>query len=185
MVDYASVEEIYWAVPGNTLDAEKLPSRAFDSPAQREETDHLLDDYNNTLHVTPELDARFERIASDRIQHAPIRYYLWLPLARITDMWLRPRTEILPSDSRWWEFDDDPKWSALAVGLGLINLLYIGAALTGLVRGRSFPLLWLLLTFFLLRSTFLGSLENPETRYTLECYPVVILLGCRVFASKS
>jgi 4-amino-4-deoxy-L-arabinose transferase-like glycosyltransferase len=184
MVDYASVEEIYWAVPGNTLDAEKLPSRAFDSPAQREETEQLLDDYNNTLHVTPELDARFERIASDRIQHAPIRYYLWLPLARITDMWLRPRTEILPSDSRWWEFDDDPKWSALAVGLGLINLLYIGAALTGLVRGRSFPLLWLLLTFFLLRSTFLGSLENPETRYTLECYPVLILLGCRALPSK-
>jgi hypothetical protein len=185
MVDYASVEEIYWAVPGNTLDAEKLPSRAFDSPAQREETEQLLDDYNNTLHVTPELDARFARIASDRIQQAPIRYYLWLPLARISDMWLRPRTEILPSDSRWWEFDDDPKWSTLAVGLGLINLLYVGAALTGLVRGRSFPLLWLLLTFFLLRSTFLGSLENPETRYTLECYPVVILLGCRVFASKS
>jgi 4-amino-4-deoxy-L-arabinose transferase-like glycosyltransferase len=183
MVDYASVEEIYWAVPGNMLDAEKLPSRAFDSPAQREETEQLLDDYNNTLHVTPELDARFERIASDRIQHAPIRYYLWLPLARITDMWLRPRTEILPSDSRWWEFDDDPKWSALAVGLGLINLLYIGAALTGLVRGRSFPLLWLLLTFFLLRSTFLGSLENPETRYTLECYPVLILLGCRALPS--
>ncbi len=185
MVDYASVEEIYWAVPGNTLDAEKLPSRAFDSPAQREETEQLLDDYNNTLHVTPELDARFERIASDRIQYAPIRYYLWLPLARIADMWLRPRTEILPSDSRWWEFDDDPKWSALAVGLGLINLVYVGAALMGLIKGRSFPLLWLLLIFLLLRSVFLGSLENPETRYTLECYPVLLLLGCRALSPKS
>src|SRR6266536_3592130 len=34
MADYASVEEIYWAVPDNTIDASKLPSRAFDSEAQ-------------------------------------------------------------------------------------------------------------------------------------------------------
>ena len=57
---------------------------------------------------------------------APLRYYVWLPLLRIADMWLRPRTETLPSDSRWWEFNDDPKWSALAVGLGVIGLLYVG-----------------------------------------------------------
>jgi hypothetical protein len=33
----------------------------------------------------------------------------------------------------------------------------------------------LLIGFVLLRSAFLGTLENPEPRYTLECYPVVIL----------
>jgi len=32
-----------------------------------------------------------------------------------------------------------------------------------------------------LRSAFLGTLENPEPRYTLECYPVVILLGSVLF----
>ena len=26
---------------------------------------------------------------------------------RIADMWLRPRTELFPSDPRWWEFNDD------------------------------------------------------------------------------
>ncbi len=185
MVDYASVEEIYWAVPENAMDAGKLPSRAFDSGAQRLETEQLIADYNNKLHVTPELDARFAKIAADRIRQSPIRYYLWLPVARIADMWLRPRTEILPSDSRWWEFNDDPKWSVLAVALGVINLFYVGAAFAGLVSGRSFPLLAFLLLFVLLRSAFLGSLENPETRYTLECYPVVILLSCRVFVPES
>ena len=35
----------------------------------------------------------------------------------------------------------------------------------------------LLLTFVVLRSVFLGSLENPEPRYTLEGYPVVIILA--------
>ena len=38
IADYASVEEIYWQVPGNPMDAEKLPSRAFDSDAQRDQT---------------------------------------------------------------------------------------------------------------------------------------------------
>jgi len=181
MVDYVSVEEIYWAVPGNSLDASRLPARAFDSPAQQEETEQLLDDYNDKLHVTPELDVRFDKLAADRIHAAPVRYYIWLPLARIADMWLRPRTEILPSDSRWWEFDDDPKWSALAVGLGIVNVLYLGFAFLGLVKRQGFTLWGLLLSFVLARSAFLGSLENPETRYTLECYPVVILLVSRLF----
>ena len=34
-----------------------------------------------------------------------------------------------------------------------------------------------MLLFVLLRSAFLGTLENPEPRYTLECYPVVFVLG--------
>ena len=56
MADYVSVEEIYWPVPGETVDADKLPARAFDSEAQKQQTEELLTEYNNTLHVTPELD---------------------------------------------------------------------------------------------------------------------------------
>jgi 4-amino-4-deoxy-L-arabinose transferase-like glycosyltransferase len=181
IVDYASVEEIYWTVPGNKVDAEKLPSRAFDSPEQREQTLQLLDDYDDTLHVTPDLDARFAALAADRVHHSPLRYYVELPLLRIADMWLRPRTETLPSDTRWWEFDDDPKWLALAIGLGVVNLFYVGAAFVGLVRGRFVPHLGLLLAFVILRTAFLGTLENPEPRYTLECYPLVIILGAALF----
>jgi 4-amino-4-deoxy-L-arabinose transferase-like glycosyltransferase len=181
MADYASVEEIYWPVPGDTVDASKLPDRAFDSAAQREQTDQLLADYNQTLHVTPELDARFAALAEQRIRQSPMRYYLWLPLVRIADMWLRPRTATLPSDTRWWEFNDDPTWSALAVTLGVINLLYVGAAIAGMFRARWTVSLGLVLTFVLLRSLFLGTLENPEPRYTLEAYFAVILLGSFLF----
>lgn len=177
IVDYASIEEIYWAVPGNKIEAEKLPSRAFDSPEQREQTLQLLEDYNDALHVTPELDARFAGLATERVHHSPPRYYLELPLLRIADMWLRPRTETLPSDTRWWEFDDDPEWLALAITLGIANLVYVGAAFAGLLRGRFAPHLGLVLTFVILRSAFLGTLENPEPRYTLECYPLVIILA--------
>jgi hypothetical protein len=134
----------------------------------------LLAEYNEAQHFTPELDSKFAALAEQRIHNHPLRYYFWLPAVRVVDMWLRPRTELLPSDSRWWEFNDDPQWSALAIALGAINLLYIGAALTGLVRARFVPASTLLFTFVVLRSAFLGSLENPESRYTLECFPAVI-----------
>ena len=93
--------------------------------------------------------------------------------------------ELLPSDRRWWEFNDDPQWSALAVFLGLINLLYVGAALTGLVRTRFVTFSALLLTFVVLRSAFLGTLENPEPRYTLECFPAVIWSISALFTLSS
>jgi 4-amino-4-deoxy-L-arabinose transferase-like glycosyltransferase len=185
IADYASVEEIYWSVPGDAMDAGKLPARAFDSEAQRQQTAQLLTDYNQQLHVTPELDARFATMAEERIQHAPLRYYICLPVLRISDMWLRPRTETLPCDTRWWEFNDDPKWSVLAVVLGIIGLIYTGLAVAGLVQGRTMAYLGLLLTFVILRSIFLGMLENPEPRYTLECYPVIILLASAIFRSRS
>jgi len=181
MADYASVEEIYWPVPGDPVPADKLPARAFDSGTQQQQTVQLLAEYNDALHFTPELDARFAALGAHRIHDNRQRYYFWLPAVRIVDMWLRPRTELLPCDSRWWEFNDDPQWSALAVALGIINLLYVGAAVAGLARGRFIPHVGLLLSFVILRSVFLGTLENPEPRYILECYPAVILLAAALF----
>jgi len=174
IADYASVEEVYWPVPGSKIDPATLPSRAFDNPPQREETEHLIEDYNDLLHVSPALDTRFEGIATDRIRANPVRYYVALPILRVLDMWLRPRTEMLPCDSRWWEFNDEPKWSVLAVTLGAINLGYVLCAMVGWMKLRSVPLLGMLSLFVILRSAFLGTLENPEPRYTLEMYPVVI-----------
>ena len=184
IADYTSTEDIYWSVPGNRVPTEKLPSRAFDSKEQREQTMQLLKDYNDVQHVPPDLDARFASLAAERVHRSRLRYYVWLPLLRIADMWLRPRTETLPSDTRWWNFDDDPEWLALAIGLGIINLLYLGAALAGLVRGQFGPHLGLLLGFVILRSIFLGTLENPEPRYTLECYPIIIILAAALFPSE-
>jgi 4-amino-4-deoxy-L-arabinose transferase-like glycosyltransferase len=181
IADYASVEEIYWNVPGDKIDPEKLPSRAIDNPAQRDETLAVIADYNLSQDMTPELDARFGNLAANRIRAHPVRYYVGLPLLRIADMWLRPRTEILPPDVRWWEFNDDTKQSVIAVGFGVLNLAYVGAALLAVILGqarRPSGIRWagLLISFLLLRSAFLGTLENPEPRYALECYPVVILL---------
>jgi len=186
IVDYVSVEELYWNVSGDPLDAAKLPSRAFDSPAQKDATLAAIAAYNDSNDMTPEVDAQFADLAADRIASHPLRYYILLPVLRIADMWLRPRTEILPPDPRWWEFNDDAKHSVVALGLGLLNLAYVGAAIMGLIRRRS-EIRWagLLLGFVLLRSAFLGTLENPEPRYTLECYPAMIVLASSLLAGKS
>lgn len=179
--DYVSVQEIYWNVPGEEIDVARLPSRAFDSAEQRSLTTELFVGYNNDHDMTPELDAHFATLAAERIHAAPLRYYVWLPIVRIADMWLRPRTEMFPSDPRWWEFNDDPRWLALSLGFGLINLIYVILALAGLLRTREFFGISLFVLFLLLRSVFLGTLENPETRYTLECYPAVCVLVSALF----
>lgn len=176
IANYASVEEIYWNVPGGKIDPDKLPARAFDTPPQQAATLALIADYNQSPEMTPNLDARFGELAAQRIREHPVRYYVGLPALRIADMWLRPRTEILPPDVRWWEFNDDPKGSVMAVGFGLLNLAYLGAAvLAAFWMFSAVRCAGLLVVFVALRSAFLGTLENPEPRYTLECYPVILL----------
>ena len=183
--DYVSVQEIYWSVPGAEVDITKLPLRAFDSPQQREVTSAILADYDRDHDMTPELDARFAALAAERVHASPFRYYVWLPAMRIADMWLRPRTELFPSDPRWWEFNDDHRWLAVSLGFGLVNLVYVVMALAGWFRAREFFGIGLFVLFLLLRSAFLGSLENPEPRYTLECYPVVIVLASALFQRRA
>jgi len=177
IVDYVSTEEVYWQVPGDDVDLNNLPSRAFDDQQQREQTQAIFNDYRTTHFVGPELNARFAELANERVRRHPLRYYLWLPILRIGDMWLRPRTEMLPLDTRWWEYVDDPRACFIATLWGLLNVLFLFAAVMGVVRGPRPRCLALMLLFVLLRSAFLGTMENPEPRYTLECYPVVFVLG--------
>ena len=194
IVDYVSVEEVYWNVPGDKIDPAKLPSRALENPAERDATLAAIADYNESEDMTPELDARFGQLAADRIRAHPLRYYVVLPALRVADMWLRPRTELLPPDPRWWEFNDDAKRSAVAVGFGMLNLAYVAAALLTVVRGKfrgkirgPSGIRWagLLVGFLLLRSAFLGTVESPEPRYTLECYPVIVVLASAWLAGSA
>lgn len=176
-LDYVSTEEVYWQIPGDKVDINNIPTRAFDTPEQRRQTQAILDDYHKILVVNPALNERLMELANDRIRPNPLRYYVWLPALRSLDMWVRPRTELLPLNSRWWEYRDDMHDCVLATLWGMLNLLLLVAAMMGLIRGPRPRYLGMMLLFVVLRSAFLGTLANPEPRYTLECYPVVFLLA--------
>jgi len=174
-LDFVSTYDIYWNVPGGTLDLSKLPSRAFDSPAQYAETAAIADDYNATNVLTPEIDQRFARLAQERTEAHPVRSLLWLPLGRLADMILRPRVENLPIDLDWWVYAHHHVETRFSWAYAGLNALYLLLALAGFcLRPRFWP--WML-AYLVLRSALLLTIEAPETRYTLEFFPIVFALG--------
>jgi hypothetical protein len=174
-LDFVSTYEIYWNVPGDKLDVSALPGRAFDSPAQYAETAALAGDYNRGLELTPAIDARFGRLGEERIAAHPLRFYLWLPLGRAADMWLRPRVENLPIDLDWWIYARHHAETLFSWACAGLNALYLLLGLAGLWLR---PRFWLaLLAYILLRTALLLTVEAPETRYTLECFPMLLALG--------
>jgi hypothetical protein len=175
-LDWSSTFEVYWSVPGDTLDISKLPSRAFDSTQQYAETVRLADDYNRRGHaLSPEIDARFEQLAQQRIEANPLRYHVWLPVGRLADMWLRPRVENLNVDPEWWVYSEDPENARFSWGYAGLNVLYLIFAGIGIALR---PRLWkAMLAYILLRSALLLTVEAPETRYTIECFPMLFVLA--------
>lgn len=175
-LDYNSTYEIYWNVPGDKLDISALPQRAFDAPAEYAATSEIAGDYNSHgMEMTPEIDARFERLAQERIATHPLRYYLWLPLGRMADMWLRPRVENLPIDIDWWVYKHHHSETEFSWAYAAVNLVYLLVAIVGLCMR---PRFWgALLAYILLRSAVLLTVAAPETRYTIECFPMLFALG--------
>jgi hypothetical protein len=167
-----------------------LPSRAFDTPQQHAETVALARAYeSNGEDLSPEIDAGFGRLAAERIAAHPLRYYVWLPLGRVADMWLRPRVENLPVDLDWWVYAHHHVETEFSWAYFALNALYLALAIAGLLlrprmstpRTKTCP--WgprfgvALLTYMLLRSALLLTVEAPEARYTLECFPMLFVLG--------
>ncbi len=174
-LDFVSTYEIYWNVPDGPLDLSKLPGRAFDTPEQYAETANLAADYNQHQLLTHNLDDRFGRLADARIAAHPLRYYLWLPLGRVADMWLRPRVENLPIDLDWWVYAHHRAETRIAWACVGLNAFYVLLGIAGLcLRPRYWP--WML-AYMLLRSAMLLSVAAPEARYTLECFPMLFVLG--------
>lgn len=187
VVDFISVMNVEWNVStgsdGALVDVKNIPGRAYDSTQQRQRTEALIRQYNESLQLTPQLDAQFAELAAYRIRAHPIAYYIGLPLARVADMWLRPRTETFNLELDWWNYQDLWQESAMSLALAAINLFYLIAAI--LSFRRRLPgsgMLWL---FILCRSVLLATLANPEPRYTLECFPAVLMLAAAGLAKSN
>ena len=174
-LDFTCTSEVYWNVPDGPVAMDDLPGWAFDSPQQHEETFALMADYNRDQDLTPEIDARFAALARQRTADHPLRTWLLLPLGRLADMTLRPRVENLPIDLRWWQYFQHRPETRFSVIYGLINLIFLGLGLVGLCyRPRYWPYM---VAYLVLRSLLLMTIEAPETRYTLEFFPVLFATG--------
>ncbi len=187
IVDYASVEDIWFNMDGGDgdVDLDNVPRRAFDNADQLQRSVNLFQQYDDNMNkITPEMDESFARLAQDRIQANRLRYYVELPFLRATDLWLRPRTEMLPVDVHWWRYWDDPWDFAKALGLALVNLFYLAGAAVAIIRGRV-RYATLFIFFFVFRTAFLSWMPNPEARYTLECYPAVLAMAAAAFERKA
>ncbi len=178
--DFTSTNEIYWNGNSDRIDFGNLPARAFDNPGQYQQTQRLLEQYNATTTLTPELDAGFAQLAAERVHAHPLRYYLGLPLLRLADMWLRPRVETLNAPLRWWQYAQHPSATRVAIFYGALNLAYLVGAFWGALRWP--PLVGSMVALIALRSLLLATIEAPEPRYTLECFPVLIVLAAVGFA---
>lgn len=180
--DFACTFNIYWAYGSGPISTKDLPSRAFDSPAQARQTRQLLHDYNRTWTDTPSIDARFGQLASRRLHDHPWKYRIQLPLLRLADMWLRPRTANLPVALRWWQFRKHPGQTIFSFVYAVLNFALLLAAIIGLAKGPRYS--WIIVTFVLLRCALLLTLEAPETRYTIECFPFILALAGIAFGSR-
>ena len=182
--EFTSTTEVYWNVSSDIISLDSLPNRAFDSPGQRAETAHLLDAYNETTTITPALDDAFAQLAAERIHSHPLRYYIWLPALRVADMWLRPRTEILNVELRWWQYSKHRVETVFATVYAGLNLFYVVAAAWGLLRWRrqgEVRFIAAMLGYLFLRNLLLATIEAPEARYTLEGFPMVIAWASAAF----
>ena len=184
IIDYSSVEDVWFKVDGTSVDVDDVPRRAFDNDDQLQRTVQAFSDYDdNGSTINPDIDAKFAALARDRISAHPLRYYLELPFLRAADLWLRPRTETLPVDPHWWRFRDDWHDFAKALSLGLVNIVYLLIALLALLQGRV-RYAGLFILFALVRTAFLAWMPNPEPRYMLECYPAILAMAGSAFGRK-
>jgi hypothetical protein len=178
LADFASTYEIYWNVPGDEIDIHTLPARALDGDERK--TLDLIAQYNAGDLLTPQLDARFAALADERIRAHPFRYYVTLPLLRLADMWFRPRVEMLDIELRWWQYRLHHAETQISYAYGALNLLYLLAALIGLFYWPRFATA--MVAYILLRCMLLATLDAPEPRYTLECFPLIIAFASAAVA---
>jgi hypothetical protein len=188
---FRDVYLVPWKLNDEAINVADIPARAFDTPEEKARVEAILEPYNNDLTLTPEEDAAFGGLAEERTARHPLRTYVWLPAARAVTMWFTPRIELLPVSGTVFplveSWQDDKIDQSVTVGLFLLNVVYIGLALWG--AGRLWlrsaavrPAVALLIVFLLLRTAFLTTLETPEPRYVLVCFPALLAMAAQPFA---
>lgn len=186
------MREVYlvtWNLNSYAISMDDIPSGAFDSPEERDRVSQLLDEHNQTLTETSDVDAQFGEIARERTARHPLRTYVKVPALRSLALWFTPRTELLPVSGHIWplatEWDEDTQDLLVTLALVAVNAILMGLALAGAWKARGHPGVAFLLVFLISRTIFFATfVDTPEPRYVLECFPAAIALGALVFAGR-
>jgi hypothetical protein len=186
-----------WQIGEERLDVNDLPASAFDSPEEKARVADLIAQYNDSpeLDISPEMDRQFAELARERTRRHPLRTYVSVPFERALTIWFTPRTELLPIDGKFWplreQWEDSHADVLVTGGFAVLGYLYVALAIGGICQAwrtgqansatgaPAVANLWgmaLLLAYFLVRTAFLTTVEAPEPRYVVSCYPGVLAL---------
>jgi hypothetical protein len=183
---------VSWKLNGEEIHLSDIPATAFDTPDERDRVAVALDAYNEDLTLTPEEDAVFAQLARERTTRHPLRTYLILPLKRAVRIWFTPRIELVPVSGNVFPLmymrQEDPVDQRVTILFFFLNISYVAFAMWGAFRLRHSPAaraaLALLLLYILFRTAFLTTLETPEPRYVLVCFPALIALVAQPFLTR-
>ena len=183
---------VAWKLNDEEIHMEDIPDWAFDTAEERARVAAVLETYNNEITWTAEEDAVFAQLARERTARHPLRTYLWIPLRRAVRIWFTPRIELVPVSGHVfplaYQHEEDPVDQRVTILFFLGNVVYVALALFSAWKlwrcpAARAPLIVLLL-YTVVRTAFLTTLETPEPRYVLECFPAVLALGAQVIAGK-
>jgi hypothetical protein len=184
---------VAWKLNDQPINVDDIPARAFDTPEEKERVAALLEPYNDAVTLTPEEDAGFAKLARERTARHRLRTYLWLPAARAFMLWFSPRIELLPLSGQVFPlaeaWENDPVDQSVTAGFVLLNALYVLFGAWGAVRLWRQPsarvAVALIVSYIVVRTAFLATLETPEPRYMLVCFPALLALAAQVFEGMS
>jgi 4-amino-4-deoxy-L-arabinose transferase-like glycosyltransferase len=179
-----------WKLNDESIHLDDIPAEAFDTPEEKERVAAVLEQYNDDLTLTEDEDAVFAQLARERTARHPLRTYLWIPLRRVVRMWFTPRIELVPVSGNVFPvtqmWDEDPVDQGVTVLFFLLNIFCLALATWGVWKLWKWPgvrvALTVLLFYILARTVFLTTVETPEPRYVLECFPALLAFGALVFA---
>ncbi len=174
-----------WKLNEESINLDDIPATAFDTPEEKERVADLLEQYNDDLTLTAEEDAVFAQLARERTARHPLRTYVWIPLRRAVRIWFTPRIELIPVSGNVFPlaqmWDVDPVDQGVTVCIFLLNLFYVALAILGIWKLWKWPgvraAASVLLFYIVVRTAFLTTVETPEPRYVLQCFPALLAFG--------
>ncbi len=181
-----------WKLNDEAINLEDIPDSAFDTPEEKERVAAILETYNDDLTLTAEEDAIFAQLARERTARHPLRTYFWIPVRRAGRIWFTPRIELLPVSGHVFPLaymsEEDPVDQRVTIFYFFLNILFVVLALSGISKlskcRAARPALVVIAAYILVRTAFLTTLETPEPRYTLVCFPALLALGALCFIGR-